>query len=137
MYYRQSCTGWMICTGVILIFIGVFIGPMMAGGFYIVGGLLMLLVGLLSGYLKYQRGSTIKGKKKEVLPKKICQSCGTLLPIELIICPNCGKDQTNIDKFVQIDPKTIPSCPHCGSQQKTYTGFCAACGKNLKKNPQN
>lgn len=93
MYYRQSCTGWLVGTGIICIFIGAFIGPMMGGVFYVIGGFLMLGIGVLIGYLKYRRGTSVKSIKKELTLIKRCPTCGTPIPQrESNICPNCGNN---------------------------------------------
>ncbi len=34
--------------------------------------------------------------------------------------------------FEETQKKSLEICPNCGAKQKTYTGFCSVCGKNLK-----
>lgn len=85
MIYYRSFTGWLICTGITCIFIGLYIGPMFGGIYYVLIGTLMLAVGLIGAYLKYQKESKIN---KEIRLIRRCPSCGSLLNQNK--CPNCG-----------------------------------------------
>jgi hypothetical protein len=54
-------------------------------------------------------------------PKKQCESCGTISPLDKIDCPKCGKELPIVKK-----------CEECGTESRSRVSkFCNKCGKML------
>ncbi|MDG6928890.1 MAG: SPFH domain-containing protein, partial [Nitrososphaerota archaeon] len=53
-------------------------------------------------------------------PTRNCTSCGSMIPVNVQFCPNCGANQAKPQgKF----------CPGCGTQLPAGAKFCPGCGK--------
>lgn len=55
---------------------------------------------------------------------KYCESCGTQMPADAVVCPNCGKQQ-------KVDNKKF--CKHCGDLIDKDCVVCPKCGKQVEQ----
>jgi|GEM_PF-361036 len=59
-------------------------------------------------------------------PKKVCEACGTVSPLENTDCPKCGRELPVVKK-----------CEECGTESRSRVSkFCNKCGKLLPERPQ-
>ena len=68
------------------------------------------------------------------LPKnaKFCLECGEkVVPLDCIVCPECGKTVPKGKFCPECGHKFISNCPKCGSQIPAGSKFCLECGEKI------
>ena len=100
--------------------IGFGVALVLIGGYFLVLGIYMLLVG---SAVKATKGSIAEGN----IPK-----AGT---VNMIKCKNCGAEVKEGEAFCNVCGKSLSDkkvCPKCGATNMSENKKCSACGADLE-----
>ena len=73
-------------------------------------------------------------KKKEILVlnnKKICPNCSAEINMDVMFCPECGKEQEKVE-VKEVLPKGKRRCTGCNEIIDETNTFCPLCGAEQK-----
>jgi RNA polymerase subunit RPABC4/transcription elongation factor Spt4 len=64
-----------------------------------------------------------------VRERRFCESCGSEIPPQRIVCPKCG--HKNVFALWPQEPKSSKFCRFCGAKMPRDSQFCEECGARL------
>ncbi len=88
-------------------------------------------VGVGSAFGQAMMGGMAQG------PTRSCTNCGSIIPLSVAFCPNCGASQPTQQTQQQAQPQAQQAaanpkfCPNCGQSLTGSQKFCPNCGTKL------